>query len=128
MDIGSTAVPGLLAKPIIDILAGGDSISLADKLIEPLCQEKCVTSMEYNTSLVGRRWLMRWEEGRRTHHLHLMVYGSQEWNRRLVFRNRLIESSKLAPQYGMKKRQWAAEFQSDREAYTSAKGVLFAKH
>ena len=120
--IGSTAVPGLSAKPIIDILAGVDSISRADELMEPLCQAKYATSMEYNASLTERRWLMRWAEGRRTHHLHLMVYGSQEWNRRLAFRNYLRENSTLAQQYEVKKRQWAEEFKLDREAYTAAKG------
>lgn len=118
---GSTAVPGLSAKPIIDILAGVDSISRADELMEPLCHAKYTTSMEFNASLVGRRWLMRWAEGRRTHHLHLMVYGSQEWDRRLAFRNILRAHTELAEQYEQNKRLWAAEFRSDREAYTAAK-------
>ncbi|NYT74076.1 GrpB family protein [Halomonas sp. QX-2] len=120
--IGSTAVYGLSAKPIIDILAGVESMHQADDLLEPLCQAKYATSMEYNASLIERRWLMRWAEGRRTHHLHLMVYGSQEWNRRLAFRNYLRESSTLAQQYEVKKQQWAEEFTLDREAYTAAKG------
>lgn len=120
--IGSTAVPGLSAKPIIDILAGVDSISRADELLEPLCRAKYATSMEYNASLVGRRWLMRWAEGCRTHHLHLMVYGSEEWHRRLAFRNRLRADTELSQQYEKKKRLWAIEFPSDREAYTAAKG------
>ncbi|BBI50470.1 hypothetical protein HORIV_28910 [Vreelandella olivaria] len=120
--IGSTAVPDLSAKPIIDILAGVDSMSRADELLEPLCRAKYATSMEYNASLVGRRWLMRWADGRRTHHLHLMVYGSEEWHRRLAFRNRLRDSTELAQQYERSKRQWAAAFKTDREAYTAAKG------
>lgn len=120
--IGSTAVPGLSAKPIIDILAGVDSISRADELLEPLCRAQYATSMEYNASLVGRRWLMRWAEGRRTHHLHLMVYGSEEWHRRLDFRNKLRADTELSQRYEKKKRLWAVEFSSDREAYTAAKG------
>ncbi|MBT2773616.1 GrpB family protein [Halomonas sp. ISL-60] len=125
--IGSTSVPGLSAKPIIDILAGVNSIAQADGLLEPLCSAKYATSMEYNASLVGRRWLMRFADGRRTHHLHLMVYGSEEWNRRLVFRNRLRQSAELAQQYEMNKRQWAAAFKADREAYTAAKGSFIAE-
>lgn len=82
---GSTAVPGLSAKPIIDILAGVDSMSRADALMEPLCHSKYTTSMEFNASLVDRRWLMRWADGRRTHHLHIMVFGSPEWDRRRPF-------------------------------------------
>ncbi|WP_035578762.1 MULTISPECIES: GrpB family protein [unclassified Halomonas] len=120
--IGSTAVHGLSAKPIIDILAGVDSISRADELLEPLCRAQYATSMEYNASLVGRRWLMRWADGRRTHHLHLMVHGSEEWHRRLAFRNSLRVDTELAQRYEKKKRLWVAEFASDREAYTAAKG------
>jgi GrpB-like predicted nucleotidyltransferase (UPF0157 family) len=119
---GSTAVPGLSAKPVIDILAGVDSMSRADELMEPLCQAKYTTSMEFNASLVGRRWLMRWAEGRRTHHLHLVVYGSQEWEQRLAFRDRLRANAELAEQYQQSKLVWAVEFRSDREAYTAAKG------
>jgi GrpB-like predicted nucleotidyltransferase (UPF0157 family) len=118
---GSTAVPGLAAKPIIDILAGVDSMSGADELMEPLCRAKYTTSMEFNATLIGRRWLMRWAEGRRTHHLHLVVYGGQEWDRRLAFRNILRANTELAQQYELNKRLWAAQFRSDREAYTGAK-------
>ncbi len=125
--IGSTAVPGLSAKPIIDILAGVDSMPTADDLMKPLCASKYATSMEYNALLVGRRWLMRWAEGRRTHHLHLMVYGSQEWNWRLAFRNSLRESAELAKQYEINKQHWAAEFKTDREAYTAAKGDFIVR-
>ncbi|WP_434985429.1 GrpB family protein [Vreelandella zhaodongensis] len=118
---GSTAVPGLAAKPVIDILAGVDSMSRADELMAPLCHANYATSMEFNASLVGRRWLMRWAEGRRTHHLHLMVYDSREWNQRLAFRNILRANPELALRYEKNKRLWAAEFRSDREAYTAAK-------
>ncbi len=107
-------MPGLSAKPIIDILVGVDSMSRAYCLMEPLCFSKYTTSMEYNASLVERRWLMRWADGRRTHHLHLMIYGSEEWHRRLAFRNSLRESTELAQRYGQNKRCWAVEFTSDR--------------
>ena len=63
--IGSTAVPGLSAKSIIDILAGVASISRADLLIDSLCRSKYTTSAEFNATLKNRRWLMRWANGRR---------------------------------------------------------------
>ncbi|TVP46635.1 MAG: GrpB family protein [Halomonas sp.] len=125
--IGSTAVPGLSAKPVIDILAGVDSMAQADALIKPLCDSRYTTSLAYNATLTDRRWLMRWANGRRTHHLHLMVYGSEVWNQRLAFRNCLRESAELAQQYEMNKRQWAAEFKTDREAYTAAKGEFIQR-
>ncbi len=74
-------------------------MSRADALMEPLCHSKYTTSMEFNASLVGRRWLMRWAEGCRTHHLHLMMFGSQEWDRRLAFRDVLRANTELAQPY-----------------------------
>src|SRR4051812_46323704 len=73
--IGSTAVPRLAAKPIIDILAGLGSISEADALLQPLCAHGYETSAEFNATLPDRRWLMRHAHGRRTHHLHLVIFG-----------------------------------------------------
>lgn len=118
---GSTAVPGLAAKPIIDILAGVDSMSHADTLIEPLCRAKYTTSAEFNATLQERRWLMRWANGHRTHHLHIVVYGGLEWTRRLALRDALRSDPALAARYEHHKQQLAAVFRTDREAYTDAK-------
>src|SRR6478609_5240693 len=56
--IGSTAIPGLAAKPIIDILAGVQSMSEADALMDPLCARGYETSAAFNATLSDRRWLM----------------------------------------------------------------------
>ena len=90
--IGSTAVPGLSAKPVIDILAGVQSITVAESLVLPLCQSGYTTSAEFNESLSDRKWFMRWANGHRTHHLHLVVHGSPVWHERLKFRNALRSS------------------------------------
>lgn len=118
---GSTAVPGLSAKPIIDILAGVESMSHADTLIDPLCRAKYTTSIEFNATLQERRWLMRWANGHRTHHLHIVVYGGLQWRRRLEFREALRSDPALAARYEQHKQRLAAEFRADREAYTDAK-------
>jgi hypothetical protein len=73
--IGSTAVPGLAAKPIIDILAGVASLDGVDVLVDRLCEQGYTTSKEFNATLIDRRWLMRWKNCRRTHHLHVVAYG-----------------------------------------------------
>lgn len=82
---GSTAIPGMPAKPIIDILAGVESMAVAESLVEPLLRSSYTTSAEFNATLADRRWFMRWADGRRTHHLHLVVLGRIEWRRRLRF-------------------------------------------
>ena len=56
--IGSTAIPGFSAKPIVDILAGVDSMRTAEALAEPLCRSG-YTSTEFNARLAERKWFMR---------------------------------------------------------------------
>lgn len=119
---GSTAVPGMPAKPIIDLLAGVTSMQSADELIGPLLDVQYTTSHEFNATLDGRRWLMRWANGRRTHHLHLVEFLGTVWRRRLAFRDALRSDPSLARQYAELKWDLAAKYRTDREAYTRAKG------
>lgn len=120
--IGSTAVPGMPAKPIADVPAGVASIEAADALVEPLCRAGYATSAEFNASLVDRRWLMRWASGRRTHHLHIVVHGGQAWAERVAFRDALAGDEAIAERYAGLKRRLAGTHRLDREAYTEAKG------
>ncbi len=118
---GSTAIPGMPAKPIIDLLGGVASMAVADALMEPLLLSLYTTSAEFNATLTDRRWLMRWADGRRTHHLHLVVMGSAQWLRRLRFRDALRVDASLAERYAYLKSDLAAQHRTDREAYTQAK-------
>lgn len=118
---GSTAIAGLDAKPIIDMLGGVASMTEADALIEPLCQIGWDTSPAYNATLGDRRWLLRWDGKIRTHHLHLVVYGSRQWQERLQFRDCLRTRPDLATQYQQLKYKLATQHRDDREAYTEAK-------
>jgi GrpB-like predicted nucleotidyltransferase (UPF0157 family) len=118
---GSTAIPGIPAKPIIDILAGVASMEIADSLAAPLLQFGYVTSAEFNASLIERRWYMRHAFGRRTHHLHIVIFDSSTWRRHLEFRDALRSNTKLAGEYAALKIQLASQHATDREAYTHAK-------
>jgi GrpB-like predicted nucleotidyltransferase (UPF0157 family) len=84
---GSTVVPGLVAKPIIDILGGAGSMGAADALLDLLDALGWDTSPEFNATLPNRRFLLRWLGGVRTHHLHLVIYGSEAWHKPLRFRD-----------------------------------------
>ncbi|MFO6420178.1 GrpB family protein [Hylemonella sp. W303a] len=119
--IGSTAVDGLVAKPIIDILAGVASMAVAESVIAPLCASGYTTSAEFNATLRDRKWLMRWADGRRTHHLHVVVHDGQAWRERLRFRDALRTSPALAVRYAELKAAAAMQHPKDREAYTEAK-------
>ena len=122
--IGSTAVPGLVAKPVIDMLAGVESMVAAEALLAPLCANGYTTSMEFNASLRDRKWLMRWADGRRTHHLHIVVHSGAVWAGRLRFRDALRADPALAARYAALKAELAAKHPRDREAYTDAKSAF----
>ena len=122
--IGSTAVPGLVAKPVIDMLAGVESMAAAEALVAPLCANGYTTSAEFNATLADRKWLMRWADGRRTHHLHIVVHGGAVWAQRLRFRDALRSDPALAARYAALKTELAAKYTDDREAYTDAKAAF----
>lgn len=122
--IGSTAVPGLVAKPVIDLLAGVESMAAAEALAAPLCANGYTTSAEFNAALTDRKWFMRQAGGRRTHHLHVVVYGGDVWAQRLRFRDALRSDAALAARYAALKAELAAKHPSDREAYTDAKAAF----
>lgn len=116
--MGSTAVPGMPAKPVIDLIA------LVDDLDAPIPALVAQAAYEYpeafNATLRHRRWLCRPSAGHRTHHLHL-VDERAELERRLRFRDRLRTEPGLAADYTALKRRLAERFRDDREAYTEAK-------
>lgn len=122
--IGSTAVPGLVAKPVIDILAGVRTLADADTLVDRLCENGYTASREFNATLSDRRWLMRWKNGHRTHHLHIVVHDGGPWHDRLAFRDALRDDPALARRYADLKTELATLHRNDREAYTEAKAVF----
>ena len=123
---GSTAFVGLPAKPIIDLLAGVESMAQADALFEPILDCGYTTSREFNATLANRRWFMRSAQGHRTHHLHVVVHRGPVWLERLRFRDLLRISPSLAQSYSQLKVELAARFRTDREAHTNAKAEFVA--
>lgn len=116
--IGSTAVPGLAAKPVIDMMALVPDI---DAPIAALVERAGYQfPPAYNATLSHRRWLCYPAASHRTHHLHL-VDQQHELDRHLRFRDRLRTDPQLAREYAALKRRLAGRFANDREAYTEAK-------
>lgn len=116
--VGSTSVPGLPAKPVIDILVGVETLERSR-----LCIEK-VASLGYlywpYLSDV-MHWFCKPHLARRTHHLHLVPVGSRRYLDELAFRDALRGDAALAGRYAALKRDLAARFRDDREAYTQQK-------
>jgi GrpB-like predicted nucleotidyltransferase (UPF0157 family) len=124
---GSTAVPGLAAKPVIDMIALVDDLGEADELIAALVD---VGGYQYpvafNATLTRRRFLCYPTAAHRTHHLHL-VNDRTELERRLRFRDRLRVDPALVAEYETLKRALAERYRDDREAYTDAKRAFIRR-
>jgi GrpB-like predicted nucleotidyltransferase (UPF0157 family) len=116
--IGSTAVPLLLAKPVIDIMAPVHGLEASRPAIAAAAAAEYVYS-PYQPDVM--HWFCKPTPGRRTHHLHLVPIGSDLWRERLAFREALRGSPALAAEYADLKTRLAAQFRHDREAYTQAK-------
>lgn len=121
---GSTAVPGLAAKPIIDILVGVRSLTAARAQAVPAL-EAMGYAFWYDNPATDRLFFVKGlpPNGPRTHHVHVVEPDSGSLFRdRLLFRDYLRTHPDEARRYEMLKRELAARFPEDREAYTDAKG------
>jgi GrpB-like predicted nucleotidyltransferase (UPF0157 family) len=116
--IGSTAVPGLAAKPLIDILAPVASLEESVGCIEAARRVGYVY-FPYKPDLM--HWFCKPSPEHRTHHLHIVPMNSRLWFERLAFRNALRGNEALRAEYQELKFQLAAQHRGDREAYTEAK-------
>lgn len=116
--IGSTAVAGLTAKPVIDIMAGvADLVSSVDAI--PMLSELGYQYFPYRPDVM--HWFCKPSPERRTHHLHVVPTDSPLWADRLLFRDYLRETPVAAAEYASLKTALASKYRFDREAYTDAK-------
>jgi GrpB-like predicted nucleotidyltransferase (UPF0157 family) len=125
--VGSTSVPGLAAKPIIDVLGGVHTLADADALAPRIVAIGYEYVRKYEDELPRRRYFVRRDAaGVRTHHLHVVEIGSWFWTQHLAFRDHLRRDADAAARYAALKRDLAARFPDDREAYTEGKSDFIA--
>lgn len=116
--VGSTAVPGLAAKPVIDIMAPVHTLEASKAAISVL-RQLCYVYFPHRPTLM--HWLCKPSPEVRTHHLHLVPYDGEPWRDRLAFRDRLRDDPRLAAEYAALKLSLATAHPTDREAYTEGK-------
>jgi GrpB-like predicted nucleotidyltransferase (UPF0157 family) len=120
--IGSTAVVGLGAKPIIDIMVGIDRLSDAQWCVEPLSRLGYRYQPEHEVTMPERRYFGKGEPPKEQHyHLHMVEKGGEFWRRHLAFRDYLRTHPETSRQYCELKKKLASQYGSDRESYTEAK-------
>jgi GrpB-like predicted nucleotidyltransferase (UPF0157 family) len=122
---GSTAVPGLSAKPIIDILVEVANLEETRRRIAPLLEAQGYDyfwrpSWGDSTPPFYAWFIKRDETGTRTHHIHMVEAHFEHWDR-LLFRDYLLQHPDIAREYGELKERLAKDHDRDRAAYTKAK-------
>lgn len=117
--IGSTSVPGLAAKPIIDMIAAVDSLSVYKQLIKPLS----ALGYEFMPERVfsDRVFFPKGPRENRTHHLSLVVKDSEQWQKTIAFRDYLRNNAVARNKYQAFKSELATKYPNDRASYTKAK-------
>jgi GrpB-like predicted nucleotidyltransferase (UPF0157 family) len=116
--VGSTAVPGLAAKPIVDILVGVDDLESSTDCFDPLARLDYLYAPYLAEEM---HWFCKPDPARRTHHLHLAPRDGRRFADEIAFRDRLRSDPSLAREYGALKRELATRFGGDRDGYTEAK-------
>lgn len=128
---GSTAVPGLASKPIVDMLIEILSHKAVVENILPI-----LTSLGYDYFYRPELdelkppyydwFIKRNSNGKRTHHLHMVKKGSKLWER-LKFRDYLRAHPEATKEYGDLKSELSNKYPNDREAYTKAKTAFISE-
>lgn len=122
--VGSTAVLGLRAKPVIDIMAGVASLEGSRDAIRALAGSSYLY-WPYKADVM--HWFCKPSAELRTHHLHLVPIGSELWRERLAFRDRLRTDPVARAEYARLKDELARLHPDDREAYTDGKSEFITQ-
>ena len=115
--VGSTAVPGLIAKPILDIAVAIPAQAIVSKYAAPLARlgYRYAYWVDLENDVIFEKGLER------THHVHLVERDSRQWSDYLRFRDALRTNAQVAREYERVKIELGARFSCDRPSYTRAK-------
>jgi GrpB-like predicted nucleotidyltransferase (UPF0157 family) len=119
--VGSTAVPGLAAKPIIDAQAAVADLECAAAVARVLAPAGWHLVPAELDARPWRRFLVQVVDDHRASHLHLLLATSPRWSEQLLFRDALRADPALVRDYADLKRGLAERHGADREAYTAGK-------
>jgi GrpB-like predicted nucleotidyltransferase (UPF0157 family) len=121
--VGSTAVPGLAAKPIIDVAVGvgnGVGTDTVRASLEGLGYEFRGNAGESG----GLVFVLSDRPQHRVAHVHVVEHGGSQWHRYLAFRDLLLEHESARAVYERTKRDVAERFPNDRKSYQAAKEAV----
>ncbi len=117
--MGSTAIPGIKAKPIVDLLVEVDDIQAIDAYDERMISLGYLPKGEYG--IPGRRFFIKGDEDVRTHNIHVYQAGNPEISRHLEFRDFLRVHEVEAQAYSLLKEELARKYPQDMDSYVNGK-------
>jgi len=120
--VGSTSVPGLAAKPILDIMPVVANPVDGENAVEPM------TTLGYryrgDNELPGRFYFDKIVDGRTVVHCHMYPQDHSDVRKLVAFRDRLRTDRETASEYERLKRNLASKYRDDRVSYTDSKGTF----
>ncbi|MEK4563904.1 GrpB family protein [Alkalihalobacillus sp. FSL R5-0424] len=122
--IGSTAVPGLAAKPVIDLMAKVKDFSKIDLIIDILQKNSWIHIPALEGEEEWRKYFIKLHNNKRVAHLHIVEEDSEKWDEHISFREALRSSPTLVKEYAELKKKLASQFTHNREQYTSGKSAF----
>jgi GrpB-like predicted nucleotidyltransferase (UPF0157 family) len=122
--IGSTAIPTIKAKPIIDILVEVKDINKVDNYNKSMEKLGYEALGEYG---ISKRRFFQKGGNKRTHHVHIFEIGSPHIKRHIDFRNYLISHPKTAKKYSLLKEKLAKKYRCDIDKYQEGKSSFIKK-
>ncbi|MFA5127220.1 MAG: GrpB family protein [Patescibacteria group bacterium] len=117
--VGSTAIPGIMAKPIIDIAVGYTDDSQKENIFD------LIKSVGYEDmgekGKIEYRFFAKGPDHNRTHYIHAVKYNSEGWNEMVLFRDFLLKDKEAREDYNKLKKALAEKYSNVREKYTEGK-------
>jgi GrpB-like predicted nucleotidyltransferase (UPF0157 family) len=116
---GSTSIPGIKAKPVIDLVIALDDLNVVEEFNRGMMSLGYVAVGEFG--IPGRRFFRRDVDGKRTHNVHIFQHDHPEITRMIAFRDYLREHPDEAKQYELLKEDLARQFPYDTTIYARGK-------
>lgn len=123
LHVGSTAVPGLAAKPVIDLMLGAPTLAEIESRVTDIVRLDYTYRPHYEAAIPQRRYFVKDVAGGLLIHLHGVEQGGRLWQNHLRFRDLLRADDARRAEYETLKRALAARHAGNKAAYTSEKGV-----
>ncbi len=123
--VGSTSIPKVKAKPIIDIAIGVKSLKVGEKCIKLL--ERLGYEYKCDAGIKGRHFFTKGSENNRTHYLHIEKLNGKLWENHILFRDYLIKHKEAVKEYSGLKEELVKKYKDNRDIYTIKKNSFIQK-